>query len=217
MRQALRRAGPAVFASGSTVILALLCLSLAQVNGTSGLGPIGAMGVALAMLAMLTLLPAALVAGGRRAFWPFIPRFGSEGTDETHGAWRRVGERVAAAPRPVWITAALLLGLGCLGLTSFSTGLTNTQDFRGRVQSVEGQRLIAKAFPAGANAPTDVVVRDVGAVPRVQRALCPHAHRRPLLDPSREPGPAPSRGGPRGQPDRARGRPDRAAEGLRHR
>ena len=39
------------------------------------------------------------------------------------------------------------------------------------MQSVEGQRLIAKAFPAGANAPTDVVVRDVGAVQRVQRAL----------------------------------------------
>ena len=52
MRQALRRAGPAVVASGSTVIVALLCLSLAEVNGTSGLGPIGAMGVALAMLAM---------------------------------------------------------------------------------------------------------------------------------------------------------------------
>jgi RND superfamily putative drug exporter len=85
MRQALRRAGPAVLASGSTVILALLCLSLAQVNGTSGLGPIGAMGVALAML---TLLPAALVVGGRRAFWPFVPRFGSEGTDETHGTTR---------------------------------------------------------------------------------------------------------------------------------
>jgi RND superfamily putative drug exporter len=100
-----------------------------------------------------------------------VPRFGSEGTDETHGTWRRVGERVAATPRRVWITTVLLLGLGCLGLTSFSTGLTNTQDFRGRVQSVEGHRLIAKAFPAGANAPTDVVVCDVGAVQRVQRAL----------------------------------------------
>ena len=87
--------------------------------------PIGAMGVALAMLSMLTLLPAVLVAGGRRAFWPFVPRFGSEGTDETHGTWRRVGERVAATPRRVWITTVLLLGLGCLGLTSFSTGLTN--------------------------------------------------------------------------------------------
>ncbi|MBV9716438.1 MAG: MMPL family transporter [Solirubrobacterales bacterium] len=171
MRLALRRAGPAIFASGGTVILALLCLSLAEVNGTSGLGPIGAMGVALAVAAMLTLLPAALVVGGRRAFWPFVPAYGSAGADETHGAWRRIAERVAASPRRVWIGTALLLGLGCLGLTSFSSGLTNTQDFRGSVQSVEGQLLIAKAFPAGANAPTDVVVRDRAALPRSQRAL----------------------------------------------
>ncbi|MFL5865161.1 MAG: MMPL family transporter [Solirubrobacteraceae bacterium] len=171
MRVALRRAGPAVLASGTTVMLALLCLSVAQVNGTRGLGPIGAMGVALAMLSMLTLLPAALVVGGRRAFWPLVPRFGSEGADETRGAWRRVGERVAVAPRRVWITTVLLLGFGCLGLTSFSSGLTNTQDFRGHVQSVEGQQLIADAFPAGINAPTDVVVRDAAAAPSVQQAL----------------------------------------------
>ena len=133
MRLALRRAGPAIFASGSTVILALLCLSLAEVNGTNGLGPIGAMGVALAMLAMLTLLPCALVIGGRRAFWPFIPRYGSSGSDETHGAWRRVAERVASSPRRVWVTTILLLAIFCIGLTSFSTKLSNTQDFRGSV------------------------------------------------------------------------------------
>ena len=171
MRLALRRAGPAIFASGSTVILALLCLSLAEVNGTNGLGPIGAMGVALAMLAMLTLLPCALVIGGRRAFWPFIPRYGSSGSDETHGAWRRVAERVASSPRRVWVTTILLLAIFCVGLTSFSTKLSNTQDFRGSVESVEGQTLIAKAFPAGANAPTDVVVRDRATVPAVRRAL----------------------------------------------
>ncbi|MGP0033805.1 MAG: MMPL family transporter [Solirubrobacteraceae bacterium] len=142
MRQALRRAGPAVVASGSTVIIALLCLSLAEVNGTSGLGPIGAMGVALAMLAMLTLLPAGLVIGGRRAFWPFIPRLGSEGADETHGFWRRVGERVAARPRRVWVTTAVLLGVGCLGVASFSSGLTNTQDFRGAAHAASPTALV---------------------------------------------------------------------------
>lgn len=142
MRQALRRAGPAVVASGSTVIIALLCLSLAEVNGTSGLGPIGAMGVALAMLAMLTLLPAGLVIGGRRAFWPFIPRLGSEGADETHGFWRRVGERVAARPRRVWVTTAVLLGVGCLGVASFSSGLTNTQDFLGAAHAASPTALV---------------------------------------------------------------------------
>ena len=73
MRNALISAGPAVFASAATVIAALFCLSIARVNGTSGLGPLGALGVFCAALSMLTLLPALLLIFGRRAFWPFVP------------------------------------------------------------------------------------------------------------------------------------------------
>ncbi len=68
-----------MLASGLTVMAALLTLSFAEVNGTAGLGPIGAMGVGLAMISMLTMLPALLTLFGRRAFWPYVPRFGSEG------------------------------------------------------------------------------------------------------------------------------------------
>ena len=73
MRTALVSAGPAIFASAATVIAALLCLTIAKVNGTSGLGPIAAIGIACAALSMLTLLPALLTIFGRRAFWPFVP------------------------------------------------------------------------------------------------------------------------------------------------
>jgi RND superfamily putative drug exporter len=73
MRTALISAGPAIFASAATVIAALLCLLLAKVNGTAGLGPIAAIGIACAALSMLTLLPALLTIFGRRAFWPFVP------------------------------------------------------------------------------------------------------------------------------------------------
>jgi RND superfamily putative drug exporter len=73
MRTALASAGPAILASGATVIAALFCLTIARVNGTSGLGPIAAIGVFCAMLSMLTLLPALLTIFGRRAFWPFVP------------------------------------------------------------------------------------------------------------------------------------------------
>ena len=73
MQAAMTSAGPAVFASALTVIAALLCLAIAKVNGTSGLGPIGALGVACAAISMLTLLPALLTIFGRRAFWPFVP------------------------------------------------------------------------------------------------------------------------------------------------
>jgi len=88
MRTALASAGPAIFASAATVIAALLCLMLAKVNGTAGLGPIAAMGIACAALSMLTLLPALLTIFGRRAFWPFVPH-----TPETTPSADAVSER----------------------------------------------------------------------------------------------------------------------------
>jgi RND superfamily putative drug exporter len=58
MATALRRAGPAIIASASTVVIALLMLSSAQLGSTKGMGPVLAVGVAVGMLAMLTVLPA---------------------------------------------------------------------------------------------------------------------------------------------------------------
>jgi RND superfamily putative drug exporter len=168
---ALRRAGVPILASGLTVIAALLCLSFAEVNGTSGLGPIAAMGIAVAMLTMLTLLPALLATvGGRRAFWPRIPHHGDSGADETHGFWRHVGEWVARRPRTVAAgTTAVLLVLA-LGLLSFNTNLTQANGFRGDVPSVEGQKLLQAAFPAGSSVPVDIIVPDAKEVPAVVAA-----------------------------------------------
>jgi RND superfamily putative drug exporter len=171
MSLALGTAGPAVFASGMTVIAALLCLMLADVNGTSGLGPIGALGVAVAMVAMLTLLPAWLVIWGRRAFWPRIPHYGTEGVDETHGAWRRVGDRVARSPRRVWVSTVALLLVLALGLLNFSTGLTSGNGFRDDVEAVAGQELLDKSFPSGSNAPTDIIVPDPSRAGAVREAV----------------------------------------------
>ena len=175
MRVALRTAGPAILASGLTVILALLTLSLAEVNGTAGLGPIGAMGVGIAMISMLTMLPALLVIFGRRAFWsPFfdtIPHVGQQGTDETHGRWRSIGERVAARSRRVWVGGTLLLVLLALNVTQIDTGLTNSNSFRGDVESVEGAEILARSFPSGLGGLTNVIVPDRSKAPAVRRAL----------------------------------------------
>jgi putative drug exporter of the RND superfamily len=178
IERAMRTAGPAVVASGGTVIAALLCLSIAKVEGTAGLGPIGAMGIAVAMVSMLTLLPAMLAITGRRAFWrpPVfgwsngVPHPGDTGTDETHGAWRRVGDRVARRPRPVWVGTVVLLGVMALGLLTLDTGLTQSDAYREEVESVEGQELLAQSFPAGASAATEVIVPDPQDVQAVTRA-----------------------------------------------
>ena len=171
MAIALRRAGPAIIASAGTVILALLCLTLAEVNGTAGLGPAGAIGVASAMIAMLTLLPALLTIFGRRAFWPFIPHVGDGGTDETHGAWRNLGEKIVKRPRSVWIGTLVGLLVLCAGMTQFSTGLTQGNTFRGEVESVQGQELLAKSFPAGSTAAVNVVVTDPSKVAATRSAI----------------------------------------------
>ncbi len=171
MALALRTAGPAIFASGLTVIAALLCLTLADVNGTSGLGPIGALGIAVAMIAMLTLLPALLVIVGRWVFFPFIPRFDPSLPSEPEGVWRRLGDRIAARPRKIWVGVVALLLVLSLGLMNFNTGLTTGNSFRGEVESVEGQELLSESFPSGSNAPTDIIVRDLLKTEAVRAAV----------------------------------------------
>ena len=171
IRVALRRTGPVILASGATVMAALLTLTLAEVNGTAGLGPIGAMGIAVAVVSMLTVLPALLTVFGRRAFWPFIPRFGTTGTDETHGVWRRIAEWVGRGPRRIWIGTAAVLAVLMVGLVQLNGDLTTGNQFRNDVDSVQGQDLIAEGFPAGANAPTNVVVTDESKLDDVRAAL----------------------------------------------
>jgi putative drug exporter of the RND superfamily len=251
MRTALASAGPAIFASAATVVAALLCLVLAKVNGTAGLGPIAAMGIACAALSMLTLLPALLTIFGRRAFWPFVPHTpetapnaaslserartrivegGALGAitrvvlaslvvlvllplvlvnwllrrlsggripslivgpldravftpyearrtrlehaaDATHGFWARLGNRISISPRRVALGSVAVLLVFCSGFAFFSTELTSEDTYREEVESVEGQDLLNKSFPAGTTALTDVVVPEGGDVSAVSAAV----------------------------------------------
>jgi RND superfamily putative drug exporter len=151
MRRALASAGPVVVASGLTVALVVLTLLLSDVPATAGLGPIAAIGIGTAMLAMLTILPAALLAVGRGAFWPFVPRVGPAADPSVRGGWRRLGERVARRPRLVWTAVAALLVVLALPVLRLDTTLSPSDLFRDPVESVEGQELLARSFPAGAS------------------------------------------------------------------
>src|SRR5262249_61708495 len=93
MAEALRRAGPAIIASGATVIIALLTLSAADLASTKSLGPVLAIGVGVGMLSMLTLLPALLVIFPRGVFWPYRPTYGSA-EPTPRGPCARAGRRL---------------------------------------------------------------------------------------------------------------------------
>jgi RND superfamily putative drug exporter len=170
MAEALRRAGPAIIASGSTVIVAMLTLSVAELNSTKSLGPVLAIGVAVGMLAMITLLPALLVSFPRGVFWPYRPAYGSP-EPTARGLWARVGWAIAPRPRLVWVTTAVVLGVLALGLTGLkASGLTSAQSFRGHPDSVTGEAVLAAHFPAGAGQPV-VVIGNQGAAAALRSAF----------------------------------------------
>jgi RND superfamily putative drug exporter len=160
MAAALRGAAPAIVASAMTVVLALLSLVLARVGSSAALGPLAAAGVFLAMIFSLTLLPATLLIGGRRAFWPRIPRSGTTQRNPLGSRWGRLGARVRRRPRPVWLGGTAVLVILALGLTELDLGLAEGEQFVGTVDAVEGAELLARAGFAGGGAPLQVVVPD---------------------------------------------------------
>ncbi|MBT2398925.1 MMPL family transporter [Streptomyces sp. ISL-100] len=166
MALALHRAGPAVLASGATVVLGMLVLAFAEMNSTSGLGPVAAIGVTVALLAMLTLFPALLVIFGRWIFWPAIPHFGSPEPTE-RGFWARTGHRIARRPRAIWAATAVVLAVFALGLTQLrAEGISNADAFTGKPDSITGQEVQARYFPAGSGDPL-VIVTNAGQARQV--------------------------------------------------
>ncbi|MFF3939687.1 MMPL family transporter [Streptomyces phaeofaciens] len=157
MARALHRAGPAVLASGATVVLSMLMLLAAEMNSTRGLGPVAAIGVAVALLAMMTLFPALLVICGRWIFWPVIPHFGAPDPTE-RGVWARTGRGIAQRPRMIWIVTSLVLALCSLGLIQLrAAGIGNADAFTGKPDSITGQEVSEEYFPAGSGDPLVIV------------------------------------------------------------
>jgi len=157
MAVALRRAGPAIATSGLTVIFALLCLLVARLNDIAALGPACAAGIFCALVAQVVFLPALLVVAGRRVFWPLIPRNGDNVPEES-GLWGGFGRWLLRHRRRVWVGLSVLLAIFCLGLFAYRGGVNQENGFRGKVGSVEAQKLLAANFPAGSAAPATVLV-----------------------------------------------------------
>ena len=159
MARALRESGPAILASGTTVILALLTLTFAQLDGNRALGIACATGVFLAMVTALTVLPAALVVFGRWIFWPLTPKFGGVNKSDT-GLWAKLGKGVSRKPVIVAIVGFILLGAMASGASGLKIGLSATDRFLAKPEAVAGQEVLAKAFAAGSSTPTTIIVNN---------------------------------------------------------
>lgn len=163
MKAAWRGTVEPITASATTVVIALLCLLLAELGGTRGLGPISALGIIGALAGALTFLPAVLLLFGRRIFWPRMPQ-----VDRDHaaaeqrrrgGPWAVVARSVGAHPRAIWLGVAALLAVAAAFAPTFKAdGLDQSQVFRTEVDSVVGERVLEAHFPGGTGQPAQMVV-----------------------------------------------------------
>jgi RND superfamily putative drug exporter len=157
MAIALRGAGPAIIASGSTVALALATLLFGELSGNRSLGLAGAVGIVVAMAYALLVLPAALVVFGRWIFWPIVPKYGSPDAI-SRSPWGKLGRAVSTKPVLVAIVGFVVLGAMATGLTTLNVGLSQNDRFIVKPEAVLGQERLAEAFSAGSSAPATVVV-----------------------------------------------------------
>ncbi len=168
LQRAIRGAGPAIVASNATVVLALLTLILAVVPSTRSLGVLAACGLVVAAVSVLALLPPLLALCGRRVFWPFIPHPDDDGVDT--GPWRWVADWVARRPAAIGAVAIAVLTALAAGLLGTRIGLSQTEQFRVRADSVSGFEILADHFPAGLASPTTVIASSAHAA-QVESAI----------------------------------------------
>ncbi len=176
MTRAWKRSFAPITASAVTVILALLTLIFSNLTSNQALGPVAATGILAAYLAALTFLPAILLIGGshaRYAFWPKRPTFHPEDvhhvdslkTVEKHaGLWGRISRSVAEHPRRTWVAALVGLAVFAVFLPTFkASGVGDSDQILGDIESVDGLDVLAEHFDAGTTSPIQIHVDEAHA------------------------------------------------------
>lgn len=158
---AWRKTIPAILASNITVVLALLTLALAVIPGTRGLGISSAVGLLIALAAVLFALPPLLAVCGRRVFWPFVPK---PGTNAEHGkVWKGIATGVMRRP---WLSlgaGVLVLTVMGAGLVGTTVGLDQVEKFRVQSESAAGLEVLGDHFPPGESQPIFIVANSAEA------------------------------------------------------
>jgi RND superfamily putative drug exporter len=160
-----------IAASAGTVAVGLLCLQLSELKSNAGLGPVGAVGIVAALVVTLTFLPAFLVLFGRRVFWPFIPKFGSE-IVEIKGLWGKVAAFVGRNARKAWITSTAILLVMAYGITTLqANGVSDVDVFTNRdakpivgIQVLEEHGLVPPSVDATVIAKADKAAAVLDAI-----------------------------------------------------
>lgn len=173
---AASRVGGVIAGSAVTVVLATLCMALADLGFFNTTGPAVAVSIAVNLVLSLTLVPALLALAGRRGWAE--PR-----TSKAAGVWERVAGVVTA--HPVRMMTVSLVPLALLAAVFPLTDLS--YDIRDplpeEAESNRGYALLARHFPVNEVLPDYVLVqadhdmrntKDLALIERAAAAAAQH-------------------------------------------
>ncbi|MGH3506492.1 MAG: MMPL family transporter [Nocardioidaceae bacterium] len=154
--KAVATSGSAIVFAGSTVVIALVALRVAQIPLVATLGLASAVAVITAVLAAITLLPALLGLLGRHIEKGALPAFLRGKPGSTGGMWARWSGWVSRHPVGVAVAALALLAPLIYPVQSLALGQEDIGAADPKTTERKAYDLIAAGFGVGYNGPLQV-------------------------------------------------------------
>jgi len=162
--------GGAVVFAGTTVIIALLSLLVADIPLVTTLGYTAALVVFIAAVAAITLLPAVLGLLGPKVNALKLPGLRQHHDARPHG-WRRWATFVASHPWPAIGVSLVILVVLALPIRNLHLGQTDNSALPKDTQTRQSYDALSKGFGPGVNGPMLVAVSLSKAAQNDQKQL----------------------------------------------
>src|SRR6185503_7072281 len=156
--RAVATAGGAVVFAGSTVMLALIAMGVAQIPIVSALGASAAVVVLIAVLAAVTLLPALLSILGMHIESLRVPFVQQKPHDHRPHGWARWARGVGRHPWPAIVVAVTILVVLAIPIVNLELGQQDNGQLAKSTTVRQAYDLVTKGFGPGVNGPFLVAV-----------------------------------------------------------
>jgi putative drug exporter of the RND superfamily len=154
----VHRVGEVIASAAGAIVIAFLALLLAVFGAFRSLGPALAIAVVVMALAAITLVPAVVSLLGTKVFWPSKSwQRQPKGT-----TFQKLGRFTARRPAVVALVSGGLMVALAIGALFMKTDYDQNAQLPSGTESSEGYEALQAGFPAGALAPTQVLVQADG-------------------------------------------------------
>ena len=154
----VHRVGEVIASAAGAIVIAFLALLLAVFGAFRSLGPALAIAVVVMALAAVTLVPAVVSLLGTKVFWPSKSwQRQPKGT-----TFQKLGRFTARRPAVVALLSGGLMVALAMGALFMKTDYDQNAQLPSGTESSEGFEDLQAGFPAGALAPTQVLLQADG-------------------------------------------------------